>query len=142
RQKLLVNIETGLTNPVSKYSIDQALNDVNAYYIAGSLPSAVSEITTSAGAVQSAASADVTALRQSKYQVQTTNTGKIISWLYPNGDETRKPDNAKLKKLINWMASYAPDTRLVQIPYVVFLHAADAKFEAERAQAIHDLNIP
>jgi hypothetical protein len=48
RQTDLVTIERGLTNPVSKYPLDQALADVNSYYIAGTLPSAVAQVTSKA----------------------------------------------------------------------------------------------
>jgi hypothetical protein len=141
RLKVLLTIESGLTNAVSKYSIDQALNDVNAYYVAGSLPSAIAEITNTAGAAQSKASADIAALRTIKYQAPTTNASKIISWLFPNGDETQKLDGAKLTQLIKWMESYKTDPRLAQIPYIIFLNGTDPLFENDRAQAIKDLNI-
>ena len=50
RQQALVKIETGLGQTVDEYSLGEALNDVQAYYAAGSLPSAVQEVTSQAGA--------------------------------------------------------------------------------------------
>lgn len=141
RQQALANIEAGLANPVSKYSIDQALNDVTAYYIAGSLPSAVAQITAQAGASESSARNDIRMLRNTKYQAATPTAETIIKWLYPGGDETKTPDSARLKSLTDWMGGYKADSRLSQIPYVLLLHSNDPSFEADRAQAIKDLNI-
>lgn len=142
RAQVLQKIETGLANPVAKYSIDQALNDVNAYYIAGTLPGAISQITAQAGATVSTATANIDALRTVKYQPLTPTAQRLVQWLFPGGDQTKTPDAAKLASLQTWMTGYAADPRLAQIPYILLLNANDASFEADRAQAIHDLTVP
>lgn len=142
RQQVLLKIETGLSNPVSKYSIDAALNDVNAYYIAGTLPSAISQITAQAGASLAAATSNIDQLRTMKYSALTPTGQRLVTWLYPGGDETKPPNAAKLAQLQAWMAAYKGDPRLASIPYVLLLHGNDPMFEADRAQAITDLKVP
>jgi hypothetical protein len=50
RQTVLAAIMKGLTEPVTVYSLDMALVDVNNYYIMGTLPSAIAQVTAKAGA--------------------------------------------------------------------------------------------
>jgi hypothetical protein len=140
RQQMLLKIETGILNPVSKYSIDQALNDINAYYIAGTLPSAISQITSQAGAALKTASSGIDELRTTTYHPLTSTGQKIANWLYPTGDRTQPPDSTKLTKLSGWMQGYKADPLLAQVPYLLLLN--DPSFEADRAQAIQDLGIP
>jgi hypothetical protein len=142
RQQALLKIETGLANPVAKYSIDAALLDVNAYYVAGTLPSAISQITSQAGAALNTATSKIDALRTTKYQPLTTTAQKIVDWLFPGGDQTKPPDSTKLTSLTHWMSTYTTDPRLAQIPYILLLNANDATLESDRVDAIKDLNIP
>jgi len=142
RQQALLKIETGLVNDVSKYSLDAALLDVSAYYIAGTLPSAVSQVTAQAGAAQTAATAGIEALRTTKYQSLTPTAQRIVNWLYPDGDQTKPPDAARLASFTQWMAGYASDPRLAQVPYILLLNSNDPTFEPDRVQVIKDLGIP
>lgn len=50
RQTALLTIRKGLAQTVTAYPLDAALIDVNNYYIAGTLPSAVAQVTANAGA--------------------------------------------------------------------------------------------
>jgi hypothetical protein len=50
RQKQLATIKTGLAKSTDEYTLGEALNDVQNYYIAGTLPSAVEQVTSQAGA--------------------------------------------------------------------------------------------
>lgn len=49
RQQQLVIIKTGLGKSIDLYPLGEALNDVQNYYIAGTLPSAVQQVTSNAG---------------------------------------------------------------------------------------------
>ena len=142
RAQVLVKIETGISNPVAKYSIDQALNDVNDYYIAGTLPGAIAQVTAQAGAATQDAMARIDALRTTSYQPLTPTAQRIVQWLFPGGDQTQPPDPKKLASLQAWMAGYKADPRLASIPYILLLNASDASLEADRAQAIADLGVP
>jgi hypothetical protein len=59
RQTVLVTIKTGLQSAVAKYSLDAALMDVSNYYVAGTLPSAVAQVTAQAGTSLQKANADL-----------------------------------------------------------------------------------
>jgi hypothetical protein len=139
REKALLTIENGVARPVSSYSLDQALSDINGYYVAGSLPSAISQIVTQAGAAQAQATAGIDALRNQKYRTATSAAKKVIAWLYPNGDESKAPDAAKLAKLTAWMQKYKPNPALADLPFIQFLHGDDPSYDPALAQAVKDL---
>jgi hypothetical protein len=145
RQTMLVAIKYGLTNPVSKYSLDQALNDINSYYVAGTLPSAVSQVTSQAGAAIATANDQLDKLRSVKYVAPSAGStaAQILAWLYPNGDE-RKPVNVtNLKKLTSWMENDKIDPILNNIPYQNLLTGGGlTNAESDRQRAIQALNIP
>jgi hypothetical protein len=150
RQSALVPIMQGLQKPISAYPLSQALMDVNNYYVAGTLPSAVSSVTIQAGAQQSAADAQLADLRSVAYvaPVSGSSAAQILAWLYPSGpypsgDERNPVNTNNLTKLEAWMNGYSADPLLAQIPYQNLLTGSklpDA--EADRQQAIKDLQIP
>jgi hypothetical protein len=49
RQQQLVIIKTGLGKSVDLYPLGEALNDIQNYYVAGTLPNAVQQVTSNAG---------------------------------------------------------------------------------------------
>lgn len=59
RQKQLAIIKTGLTKCVDQYPLQEALNDVQSYYVAGTLPSAVQQVTSTAGASLASSNKDL-----------------------------------------------------------------------------------
>jgi hypothetical protein len=142
RQTVLATIKAGLLMPVSKYSIDEALDDINSYYIAGTLPSAVAQVTAQAGDAQAKANDALAAIRTTKYVAPTTTAKRIIAWLFPSGDQTKAPISASLTKLQQWMSSDAVDPVLNGMPYILLLNSDYPQAEADRARAIKALNIP
>jgi hypothetical protein len=144
RQTALVTLERGLTNPVSKYSLDQALADVNSYYIAGTLPSAVAQVTSKAGAEQNSADAQLAALRSVKYIApsQGSSTQQILSWLYPpNGDQNNALVTANLQKLTDWASKDKIDTAINDAPWQNWVYASDPASENARQRAIQQLGV-
>ena len=142
RQAVLVNIEKGLSESASKYPLDQALMDVSLYYIAGTLPSAISRVTAQAGVALAASNNELSALRNSSFESSESATKRIVAWLYPNGDEMRPPINANRARLTQWMRNDRIDPDLGKIPFYVFLHAKSSALESDRQRALTDLNIP
>jgi hypothetical protein len=142
RQAALVNIKTGLAQPVTKYSIDQALDDINSYYVAGTLPSAIAQVTAQAGAALATANDALAALRTTSYTTPTMTAKQIIAWLFPNGDGTKPPIPANLAKLTNWMANDKTDSALNNVPYNLLLYSNYPLAESDRARAIKDIPIP
>ena len=67
RQTALVTIKKGLQLPITKYSLDEALLEVSNYYVAGTLPSAIVQVTAQAGATLQQANADLTVLRDNAF---------------------------------------------------------------------------
>ena len=142
RQTVLATIKTGLTKPAEVYSMDQALSDINAYYIAGTLPSAVSQITADAGATLASANSAIDALRVTTYAAPTSTVKRITAWLFPNGDATKLPIAANLASLKQWMQNDKTDPTLNSIPYALLLYSNDKLGEADRTRAITALGIP
>lgn len=145
RQTLLVRITAGIQKPPSEYSLSQALADVDAYYAAGSLPSALTAVTSQAGNRLSSANAQLDLLRSVSWiaPVKGSTAARILAWLYPGGDETKPVNAANLAALTSWMQNYQADPMLASIPYQNLLTGSGlASGEADRIQAIKDLNIP
>jgi hypothetical protein len=67
RQKQLVVIKTGLGKSLDEYSLGEALNDVQNYYIAGTLPSAIEQVTSQAGASLSSANNALDIIRSDSF---------------------------------------------------------------------------
>lgn len=143
RQTALVTIRQGLTRSASEYSLDQALNDVSAYYVSGTLPSALSSVTAQAGAQLTVANDQLTNLRSVPYNAPTASAQQIIGWLYPGGNETTPIDKANAQLLADWMAKDTVDPVLNDVPMQDLLTGGGlATAEADRQRAIQALNIP
>jgi hypothetical protein len=67
RQKQLATIKTGLTKSIDEYPLGEALNDVQNYYVAGTLPSAVEQVTSQAGASLTESGKTLTELRNTSF---------------------------------------------------------------------------
>lgn len=82
RQKQLSTIKTGLNKSVDEYPLGEALNDVLNYYVAGTLPSAVQQVTSKAGASLATASQDLDLIRSESFvknaPVQTNLLDRVI----------------------------------------------------------------
>jgi hypothetical protein len=74
RQKQLAIIKTGLTKTVDQYPLQEALNDVQNYYVAGTLPSAVQQVTSTAGASLASSNKDLADLVRSDSFIQGAAT--------------------------------------------------------------------
>jgi len=68
RKAVKVRVETGLGNPVSEYSLITALSDVDDYYDAGSIPSAVNSITLTSGSSQAVSDTQISAAMERRAQ--------------------------------------------------------------------------
>jgi len=78
RQAALVTIKSGLATDVSKYSIDQAMSDVKTYYIAGTLPSAISQVTAQAAASLYAANKKLDLVRDATFRQGFQQTSSLL----------------------------------------------------------------
>jgi hypothetical protein len=78
RQTALATIKSGLATDVSMYSIDQALNDVKAYYVGGTLPSAISQVTAQAGATLDAANKKLDLVRDAAFKQGLEQTSSLL----------------------------------------------------------------
>jgi hypothetical protein len=140
RLKVKAQIQAGLANPINKYSFASALSDVDLYFIAGTVPDAISQITANAGVTSADAAAAIDKLRAIKYAAPSASGKQIIAWLFPGGDQIKPPVAANLAVLNKWMSGYTADPVVQEIPYELFL--LDASLEGDRARAIKDLKIP
>jgi len=145
RQTALVTIKTGLQKPVSQYPLDEALLDVNAYYVAGTVPSAVSTITANAGAEQSTADAQLKAMSGIKYVAPAAASAahQILVWLYPpDGKETNPIVSKNATALTNWKNADTADPVLARVPLLQWLYDTSSASEDARQRAITALKIP
>lgn len=67
RLAALYSVKLGLTQPEDRYPLDQALVDLQAYYIAGTLPSAITQVTAQASAAFERAGQDLVLLRDANF---------------------------------------------------------------------------
>lgn len=67
RQTALYVIRLGLTQSTDRYSLDQALVDLQNYYLAGTLPSAIAQVTTQASVALERATQDLNLLRTADF---------------------------------------------------------------------------
>ena len=147
RQTALIAIKSGLNKSVLQYSLDEGLTDINEYYVAGTLPSAVSQITSKAGAEKASADSQLAALRNVKYVLPETGSTalRIQVWLYPpDGDQTKNPISTSNRQLLtNWMQSDRVDPALNGLPIQSFLTGYNTPLgETDRRRAIDALHIP
>lgn len=144
RQTALVTIERGIGRPISAYTLDQALNDVNTYYVVGTLPGAVVQVTSKAGAEQNAADAQLTELRSIRYVAPSpgSSTQIILNWLYPpNGDQINPVVRANLQKLTDWAVNDTIDPTIKNTPWQQWVSDPSTKSENARLRAIIRLGI-
>ena len=78
RQAALATIKSGLATDVSKYSIDQAMSDVKTYYVAGTLPSAISQVTVQAAANLDAANKKLDLIRDATFKQGFQQTSSLL----------------------------------------------------------------
>ncbi len=145
RTNVKKTIFTGLAQPDAKYGLLMADIDLDTLKSAGSVPSAISNITTQAGKAQQDAQALIDGVRSQKWSTSPT-TQQIVKWLYPNGSELDTQGNpttpiaANLSALTGWMAADQTDPRLPSVPWLQLVRGVD--FESDRQRAITALHIP
>jgi hypothetical protein len=145
RQTALVTIKTGLKKAVADYSLDEALGDINTYYVAGTLPSAISQITLKAGAELSTADAQLAALRSIPFVAAAPGSSmeRILVWLYPpDGNEKNDIVTKNAQALTDWKNNDNIDPVLRNIPVEIWLRDTTPGSENARQRAIVKLNIP
>lgn len=145
RQTALISILAGLKKSTSDYPLQQALAEINTYYVAGTLPSALSSVTSQAGNQLNTANAEIAKVRADTWLAPTkgSSAARLAAWLYPGGDETKPVNGANLQTLTAWMSNYKADPILSQVPYQNLLTGSGlVNGEADRQQAIKDLKIP
>ena len=101
RKALLVTIYKGRAASVDDYSLSAAMQDIDGYYFAGTLPGAV--VATSADATKKKAEAEdlLAQLRVSKYTFDDA-AQSLSKLLWPEGDRT-KP---KIKGNYDWLRAW------------------------------------
>jgi hypothetical protein len=78
RQKQLGVIKTGLGKSVDEYSLNEALDDVQEYYVAGTLPSAVQQVTSNAGAALATADQNLGLIRSQSFVQGATGQAALL----------------------------------------------------------------
>jgi hypothetical protein len=135
RKVVLVRIRTGLTQPDSKYSLHEALIDLDDYYKAGSIPGALMGILEEAGASADEADKELKEIARYDY-APDENTPKIECYL-SSGSGTENERINEVRKLIDEYAGKDRDGN----PYAITDVISCGKFKFVRSKIVKKLNL-
>jgi hypothetical protein len=136
RKQVLINIIKGLDMDLKQYPFEQAVSDLNDYYMAGTFQGAISTIQADAGTKETAANNTINFLKTWSYSEDDSGI-TIFNFLFQNGDST-KPVAANIKAFKEWRDKLGDD-RLKDVPIEKFIH--DPSFKDLREQAIREIPI-
>ena len=124
------NLVLGMNQPITNYSLNTALNDLESYYNAGTLNSALNGITTSTTTNSTTANVELQNAISSTYS-NTTTSVSINKWIYVNGGLVQ----SNLTSLEIWLKQNNYNNH-------VSMFINDSTSENLRLKAINDLKIP
>ena len=130
RKAVLVTIRRGLMLPTDEYSLAQALIDTDGYYEAGTLLSAIADITEASSATAAASDDE---LRELTARYQLDLPGRLLRrFCKPDGSRIDPANQAMLRK---WMSNNG----VANVSTSLFIYGD--KYSDARAQAVHDLHL-
>ncbi len=130
RKTVLVSIRTGLTLPTDKYSLFQALVDLDDYYIVGTIPGSIAGITKTAGASATASDRE---LKDIVVSYKADAAGAVLrSFWKPDGKTIDKVHETTLR-------NYLKDNGLDDLSITTFI--IGDKYSDARSKAVLDLKI-
>ncbi len=136
QKERLVTIQNGLRLDTTEYSLQQALVDVENYYMAGTIPGAIMGIAQTSGAESEKADDDLKSILRGKYEKD--EAGDVLRTFY----QTNSKNKAKLEEWIAndiWMQAWMDDngTSKVSLPFFIRNRA----FSEARTRAANDLDL-
>jgi hypothetical protein len=130
RDVVMTRIIQNKARPVTDYTLDAALSDLKAYYAAGTLTGALTEVTTDAGV--KAANAKMELKRVSEGDYSYTDAGqKLRRYWRPDGNINA----ANATNLQTWLGANAGGRSISELVYGIGIPPA------LQTQAVKDLNI-
>jgi len=127
RKSVLVIIYQGLELDTSRYPLIRALNDIDDYYNAGTIPGAIIGITATAGATIEKAEKDIKEILVGKYFKSDEGSRIESFWKADKNNETN---------LTGWISKNIQPP-LPSIPFFIYSH----KYQQERKKIIDELKI-
>lgn len=135
RKAVLVDIFTGRTKSIEEYPLPAAVEHLEAYAYAGSLPGAVIATAADAKVKLDQAEDKLAKFRDTEF-TETDSATRMINWIWPDGiDGDVNTDN--VDALRAWIDE---DENLVDLPIQKLLDVGE--LEGARKRAITDLEIP
>jgi hypothetical protein len=116
RQKALLPIVAGLAKTVDAYSLDAALNDVQGYYAAGTLPSAVQQVTANAGTDLAKANAELSVTRDSAFLAGQPATVALAARVFALTDDQALTVEKAMKPNLSERSSFVQTALKAQYP--------------------------
>jgi hypothetical protein len=129
RDVVMTRIIQNKTRSVTEYSLDAAATDLKAYYTAGTLTGAVTEVTTDAGVKAANARTELKRVSEGDYSY-TEAAQKLRRYWRPDG----KVNAANAANLQKWLQENADGRSISELLY-------GGLSPALQAQAVKDLNI-
>lgn len=136
RGKVKLKILAGIKQSDSQYPLPLAEIDLADFKTAGSMASAIGNITQQASSAQQAAQAKIDQLRSESFSSSSTSK-TLRAWVAP----ADVVNNDRMTMLQNWMNADAIDTALHGLPPEMLIDGDDPQMEADRVRAISALHI-
>lgn len=133
RTAVKVRIFEGMGKSIEEYTLAQAMEDVEAYFRAGSIPGSVRATSEDATKKKQDAEDKLATLRVSTYTFDRPSEA-ISKFLWPEGDRTRPPIQANVDWLRNWI-DQQPEIK--DLPIQKFLDSPDLANQRVRALTAH-----
>lgn len=130
RKEILVRMRKGLQNDINGYPLTLALNNLDSYYNAGSIPGALTKVAETAGVDAKKADEE---LRETLFN-EDESSKRIIAWLWPDGI-SNAPNQDNVTTLKGWINASIGD-----VPIQKLLDHKDLK--DFRESAIKKIKIP
>jgi hypothetical protein len=131
RKEVLVQIRTKLEMDETKYTLMEALNDLDEYYAAGTIPGAIISLTAETG--QAAGEAEEKLVQITEDKFLDDQAGKALREFWKPDEKTINRENES--RLRKWM----DDNGLQDVSITSFIYGS--KLKEKRLKAVEDLNL-
>jgi hypothetical protein len=139
RQAVAIRVRTGQTQPADKYTLSEALSDLEDYYSAGTLLGSIANISAVTGAQKQETSQQLTELARGGRLSDSPSMHRIENWVRPNG----VLDKSHRDQLQNWLNANAVLPSGSALAWPALLNDPTGEnFEGLRQRIINALKIP
>lgn len=134
RKSIQVRILEGMNNGIGEYPLIAAMQDLEDYYIAGSIPGAIISTAEDAQKKKDEAEVKLDELRVSAFS-EDESSKVVAAFIWPGGDRSQEINSQNVEQLRTWIER----SPLSGIPIQRFLDSKD--LQSFRLQAIEEIPI-